>query len=785
MKIPYSWLKEHVNLTAPAAQIADDLVRLGHEVEAVEQPRAAVTGVRVGLIESKVPHPDADKLSLLKVNIGETELLDIVCGASNMDEGDKVPVATIGTSLPNGLKIKKGKIRGEVSYGMCCSEAELGLAEDAAGLLILPADALLGAEVGELLELEEAVFDLSITPNRGDCMNVRGLARDLAADAGLVLIDLPIAAVDVSDVIATPSVSVSARQDCPAYLARSVRGVSLADSPGWMQSKLIMAGMRPVNGIVDVLNYIMLDLGQPMHAFDADSLDGDISVRSAVGSENFAALDGRELKLNAGDLLVCDDSSVIALAGIMGSEPSGVTEKTTNIVLESAFFRPARVSETRRAYAMVSEASMRFERGVDPALVEIAMARASAMITDLFGGSAGPVTVCGDASVINTGRKVIASASRLALRLGIDIPESVDDVLNRMGFYIVRDGDRLDVTVPSFRHDVSIPEDISEEYARVIGFDAIPEVLPALATTAPAKTDRSIHDAVAGGFLQVVSYAFISADEQRLFVADDGADIKLENPISDAMTVMRRSPWPGLLAVARHNMNRQQSGVALVEQGRTYVKTDNGHDEDNVIAWLMTGEVQQKQWFDDTRAADFFDLKGAVETWLALRGLTGRFIADGCAQGLQAGQSAKILVGRIEAGRIGKIDGDIAAGFDIDVPVFVAELNLDLLPVGKTAKFVPLPEFPGVERDLVFLFDKQVSSDAILNAAKSAAGNTLTEIRIFDLYEGKGVPDGKVSLGIRFTLLDVSRTLTQEDSDKAFAAIIEAMDKRFGASLRG
>lgn len=787
MKIPYSWLKEHVNLTAPATQIADDLVRLGHEVEAVEEPRAAVVGVRVGLIESKVAHPDADKLSLLKVNIGETELLDIVCGASNMGEGDKVPVATIGTRLPNGLKIKKGKIRGAVSCGMCCSEAELGLAEDAAGLLILPADAPIGAEVGEFLELEEAVFDLSITPNRGDCMNVRGLARDLAADAGLPLIDLPSADVDADLATAAPSVTVSSGQDCPAYLARSIRGVGVADSPAWMQAKLIMAGMRPVNGIVDVLNYIMLDVGQPMHAFDADSLDGagDISVHCAVGGENFAALDGRELKLNAGDLVVCDNSSVIALAGIMGSEPSGVTENTTNIVLESAFFRPARVSETRRAYAMVSEASMRFERGVDPALVEVAMARASAMITDLYGGSAGPVTACGDAAAINSGRKVEARVSRLSSRLGIDIPESVDGVLSRMGFDIVRDGDHLDVTVPSFRHDISIPEDVSEEFARVIGFDAIPEILPALATTAPAQTDMSIHDAVAGGFLQVVSYAFISAEEQRLFVADDGADIRLENPISDAMTVMRRSPWPGLLAIARHNMNRQQPGVALVEQGRTYVKTDDGHDENNVIAWLMTGEVQQKQWFGDTRIADFFDLKGAVETWLAVRGLTGRFIADDHIQGLQAGQSAKILTGRVEAGRIGKVDADIAAGLDIDAPVFVAELNLDLLPVAKTAKFSPLPEFPGVERDLVFLFDQQASSDAILNAVKSAAGNVLTDIRIFDRYEGQGVPEGKVSLGIRFMLQDASRTLTQEDSDQASAAIIEAMEKRFGASLRG
>jgi len=785
MKVPFSWLKKYVKLTATPTRIADDMVRLGHEVEGVEEPRAAVKGVRVGLIESKIPHPDADKLSLLKVNIGEAEPLGIVCGASNMDAGDKVPVATIGTLLPNGLKIRKGKIRGEVSCGMCCSEAELGLAEDAAGLLILPDDAPIGVEVGEYLEFEEAVFDLSITPNRGDCMNVRGLARDLAADAGLPLADIEVADISVDPSIAAPAVSVSAEQDCPVYMARSIEGVKVADSPAWMQAGLIMAGQRPVNGIVDVLNTIMLDLGQPMHAFDADRLNGGITVRSAASGEEFAALDGRELKLNAGDLVVTDNSSVIALAGIMGSESSGVSETTTRIVLESAFFRPARMSETRRVYAMVSEASMRFERGVDPAMVEVAMQWATAMITELFGGSAGDTTVCGDAGSINAGREVRCTVSRIASRLGIDIPASVDDVLERMGFGISREGDRLNVTVPSFRHDVSIPEDISEEYARVIGFDAIPELLPPLATTAPAKQNRSIHDAVAGGFLQVVTYAFVSASEQRLFVADDGTDIELMNPISDAMSVMRRSVWPGLLSAARHNLNRQQAGVALAEQGRIYARTDAGYDEINMLAWLMTGEVHRDEWFGAARAADFFDLKGAIEAWLALRGLTGRFIADDSIPGLQAGQSVKILVGRVEAGRIGRVDDDIAAEFDIDAPVFVADINLDVLPKGKNAKFAALPEFPGVERDLVFLFERGVQSENILQTARKAGGKLLTDARIFDMYEGKGVPEGKISLGVRFTLQAPDRTLTQDDSDAASNAIVTAMHKQFGASLRG
>jgi phenylalanyl-tRNA synthetase beta chain len=290
---------------------------------------------------------------------------------------------------------------------------------------------------------------------------------------------------------------------------------------------------------------------------------------------------------------------------------------------------------------------------------------------------------------------------------------------------------------------------------------------------------------VAGGFVQVVSYAFISAAEQSLFIADDGADIKLKNPISDSMTVMRRSVWPCLLNATRHNLNRQQPGVALVEQGRIYIRTDAGHDENNVIAWLMTGEVQKDEWHGVSRQADFFDLKGAVESWLAARGLTGHFIADDSIQGLQAGQSARILVGRTEVGCIGRVDAGIAAGFDINTPVFVIEIGLDVLPTGKKAKFTVIPEFPGVERDLVFLFDIGTASDAILNAARSAVGKLLTGVRIFDLYEGKGVPDGKVSVGIRFTLQDTSRTLTQEDSDKTSAAIIEAMDKRFGAGLRG
>lgn len=784
MKIPYSWLKDYVPLIASADDVAADMVRLGHEVEGVEQPRRAVLGVKVGHILTRTPHPDADKLSLLTVDVGEGEPLGIVCGASNMGEGDKVPVATIGTRLANGLTIKKGKIRGETSCGMCCSESELGLAAESAGLLILPKDAPVGAEVGEYLGLEEAVFDLSITPNRGDCMHVRGVARDLAADAGLPLSPHAGEAHAAEAGVAVPAVGIDSIIDCPLYLGRRIEGVRVADAPAWMASRLIAAGQRPVNGIVDVLNYIMLDMGQPMHAFDADTLTGVVHIRSARDGESFMALDGRELRLADGDLVVADEAGVIALAGIMGSEPSGVNECTTTIMLEAAFFRPARISLTRRRLAMVSEASMRFERGIDPAMVEAAMQRATRMIVELFGGHAGEVAVCGDAAYGQSGRSLECSIATLESRLGVAIPVSVDDVLGRMGFALSREGDALHVGIPSFRHDVTIPEDMSEEYARVIGFDAIPAILPPLVVSRPSLPERAVHGAVQAGYVQVVGYAFISPAEQRLFTADATTDIVLANPISEDMAVMRRSLWPGLLKIARHNLNRQQAGVALVEQGRTYSKVGGGHSEADAIAWLLAGEMQQDAWHGAAREADFFDLKGAVDDWLSVRGLTGRFIAEGI-PGLQQGQSAKILVGRSEVGQIGRVDAAIAAGFDIDCPVFVASVALAALPSGKRAKFVPLPEFPGVERDLVFLFDIDVVAEEIIQTVSRAGGNLLTGARVFDRYAGKGVPEGKVSLGIRFSLQDGTRTLTQEDSDAACKAIVAGIDKRFGAALRG
>ncbi|MBF0280960.1 MAG: phenylalanine--tRNA ligase subunit beta [Zetaproteobacteria bacterium] len=788
MKISLSWLQDYVDVTASPQVLADTLVRLGHEVESVESPRQAVFGVVVGLIESKVQHPNADRLSLLKVNVGGESLLEIVCGASNMGVGDKIPVATVGTQLPGGLTIKKGKIRGETSCGMCCSETELGLADHSDGLLILPEDAPIGMQLGEYLGFETALFDLSITPNRGDCMSVRGIARDLAADADLPLKVVGVDAVAVDAAVALPVVAMQAIDDCSIYMARRIEGVTVGNAPEWLQARLRAAGQRSVNGVVDVLNYIMLDMGQPMHAFDAEKLSGDITVRHAQEGEPFDALDGRHLDLATHNLVIADDEKVIALAGVMGSEETGVSENTQTIVLESAYFRAAGISTTRRGYAMVSEASMRFERGVDPLMVEVAMERASQMIVHFFGGSVGAVRSLGNIAEVANVRELTVDLARVELRLGITLPEGCDGVLARMGFDLSHHGSMLRIGVPSFRHDVTQMEDISEEFARIVGFDAIPTILPTLHANVPLPIGREVADAVHDGAMQVIGYAFISEEQQRLFVEDDGLDIRLQNPISAEMAVMRRSVWPGLLAIAQRNLNRQQSGVCLVEHGRVYVRAHEEvvtHHEHDRLAWLMAGSVDDDQWFAKGRCADFYDLKGLVESWLSKRQLSARFVVDDHVLGLQAGQTAAILVGRNKVGTIGRVDASIADTFDITASVYVAEIDLAALPMGKAMKFQPLAEFPSVERDLVFLFDRGVEADAIVQTVVKAGGALLTHARIFDHYVGQGVPEGKVSLGVRFTLQSTDRTLSQTDAEAVFNAVIEAVTSRFSASLRG
>jgi len=567
-------------------------------------------------------------------------------------------------------------------------------------------------------------------------------------------------------------------------MARRIEGVRLADAPEWMRRGLAQAGMRAVHGIVDVLNYTMLYLGQPMHAFDADKLEGALCVRRACAGERFVALDGRELELNEQDLVIADQAKVVALAGIIGSQDSAVDAHTTNIVLESAYFDPARISRSRRHHGLVSEASMRFERGVDPAMVEVALAQVSRIILDLFGGAAGSPVVHGDARSINAGRTIHCELAAIESRLGMPADVRADAVLTRMGFRLHREGGRLDVEVPPFRHDVRLPEDMAEEYARILGFDRIPEQMPPLITGRPARPDDAMRLATAHGAVQVITYAFIAEDEQRHFVPDAAGDLALANPISDAMRVMRRSLWPGLLRVARYNLNRQAAGVYLVEQGRVYERRGDARIERPMLAWLMAGEVAQDEWYAKARIVDFFDLKGAIEGWLAARRLSARWRALAHAPGLQDGQAAEIVIGKQSVGRIGRVARAVAEAYGVDGPVYVAELDLSALPQARPARFAPLPEFPDVQRDLVFLCGRDLTAERLLRVVQGAGGKLLQEARVFDVYRGQGVPQDKVSLGVRCVLRDPSRTLTQEECDRVCEAIVAAVADQCGGVLR-
>ncbi len=785
MRLPLSWLRDHVDPGAEPDELSQVLTRLGIEVENIETPAADLGGILVGEILAMTPHPSADRLSLLKVDVGREHPLQIVCGARNMKTGDKVALAPVGTRLPNGMLIRRARIRGEESFGMCCSEEELGLAEASDGIMILDSAAKVGESVADLLGLEEAVFELSITPNRGDCMSVRGLARELAAYFGKPLMRPEIPSITPDPAIPVPEVKLI-DADCPLYLACRIEGIRVKDSPGWLQKRLKNAGMRPVNGVVDVLNYIMLDMGQPMHAFDADRISGEICVRGAQAGERFIALDGSELQLDNEDLLVADREGGIALAGVMGSLASGVHSGTSNLVLEAAVFAPERVSLSARRHHLVSDASMRFERGIDASGVQEAMNMACAMVTEMFGGKAGKVAVCGDADRVVRKTSVRLDVEKMHARLGVSIPDSVDEVLERMGFGINRRDDHIVIEVPCHRNDVRIPEDMMEEYARIFGYERIPDRLPNRPMAVCIPPDhKAMQAAVSVGYQQVISYAFISRKMQAPFAPDDKADVCLSNPISQDMSVMRRSPWPGMLAVARYNMNRQQDGVALTEQGRIYAWEGGKIREDDIQAWLLAGERQSAQWFHAPRDADFFDLKGDLETWFQMMGHELCLVADDQLPGLQPGQSARLFAEKREVGRMGKVSVDVTAAFDLDVDVFVAQVLLNELPQPEIPHFAPLPEFPSVSRDLVFLFPRQARVEDILRAARKSVGNLLAEVRIFDRYVGEGVPEDQVSLGLRFTLQAADRTLTQADADQAAEAVITAMGKNFNATLRG
>lgn len=791
MRFSEQWLREWVDPKVSTEELAEQLTMAGLEVDAVGPAAPAFEGVVVGEVVNVQPHPDADKLRVCKVEVGETEPLDIVCGAPNVYPGMRAPTARVGGVLPDGLRIKKAKLRGVPSQGMLCSAKELGLAENAEGLMDLPQDAPVGTGLRDYLALDDVTIELGLTPNRGDCLSIRGIARETAALNGLEARGpemTPVASVHEE----TFQVNVEAPADCPRYVGRVIRGVdNRAETPMWMQERLRRCGLRSLGPLVDVTNYVLLELGQPMHAFDLQRLNGAVSVRRAGEGERLTLLDGRELELNGESLVIADAAGAQALAGVMGGAATACGDDTTDIFLESAFFNPATVAGRARSFGLHTDSSHRFERGVSPDLQRLAVERATALLLEVAGGEPGPVTEVCDENHLPVRPGITLRGDRLARVLGTDVADDeVTGILQRLGMAVEKAGGEWRVVPPPFRFDLAIEEDLIEEVGRVHGYQRLPSTLPEVRLAAAAEpearvgTGRLRRVLVERGYHEAITYTFVDPDLQgRLDPEVEG--LRLANPIASDMAVMRTTLWPGLLQALRYNLNRQQERVRLFETGLVFEPGGEGLSQEGVIGGVVCGEVLPEQWAAPARAVDFFDLKGDLEALLAVGGGAGAFTFSADHHpALHPGQTARIERGGEPVGWLGRLHPALARELEVPEGTFLFQLRLAPVSMGRLPRFQELSRFPANRRDLAVVVDAKVPGARVLESARRAAPAIVREAELFDVYEGKGIEPGRKSIAIRLTLQENSRTLTDSEIEEAVADVVTALGDELGATLR-
>ncbi|MEJ2114568.1 MAG: phenylalanine--tRNA ligase subunit beta, partial [Gammaproteobacteria bacterium] len=710
--------------------------------------------------------PDAKKLQICQVDDGKGEISNVICGADNVRPGLVVAIAKVGAVLPNDFKIESKELRGVESFGMLCSESELGLAESSQGIMELPDDAKLGADFYSTFALDDQIIDIDLTPNRSDCLSIQGVAREVSA-----LLDKPLLKeFSVSEVKATNNstlpVSIKAKQECSRYLGRVIEGVSGAvHSPLWMQEKLRRAGVRPINAITDITNFVMLELGQPMHAFDLDTLNDEVVVRFANKSEKLELLDGQTIELAEDDLVIADAKQAVALAGIMGGKATAIQAKTSNIFLESASFKPEIIAGKARRYGLHTDSSHRFERGVDPELAKQAIERATHLILELVGGSAGPVICEENISSLRKPSQIKLEYSKVESLLGIQLSiAEVQSLLERLQCDVKIVKNVLHVTPPSYRFDLAIDADLIEEVARLVGYENIPADVKALATNTTSNIESNPLESmkftlVSRGYHEVITFSFIDQDTERLFNRQ-GKSKLLANPISQDLSVMRSSVWPGLIKAAQYNLNRQQSRVRIFEQALQFKNTAEGLLQIPSLSGLIVGDCEPEQWGSSSRKVDFFDLKGDVEQLLELASLpTDRvsFIpADDSV--LHPGQSAKILFGEAVLGRFGKLHPRIQSVLDIGPAVYLFELQLnELIKKASVKLFQAFSKYPSIRRDITIIVDDDVKVQQIRSNIEQLNIACLKRVELFCVYKGKGVPVSKKSVSLGLILQDFSR----------------------------
>ena len=791
MRFSESWLREWVNPPVDTKALADQLSMAGLEVDAVEPAAPDFNGVVIGLVESVAPHPDAAKLRICSVETGAGSPLQIICGASNVAQGMRVPVAVVGARLPGDLKIQRAKLRGVESFGMICSASELGLAESSEGILPLPSDAPLGGDFRAWLGLDDACIEVDLTPDRGDCLSIAGLAREVAAINGAEMTPVAVEPVQpaVDDRLA---VRLLAAEACPRYACRIIRGIDHgAGTPLWMRERLRRGGIRAISPVVDVTNYVLLELGQPMHGFDLARIDGEIRVRMAEAGERLVLLNGDEAILRPDSLVIADAAGPLALAGIMGGNASAVSGETCDILLESAFFSPAAIAGKARGYGLHTDSSHRFERGVDPELQVRALERATRLLLDIVGGEPGPVVDLIDEAHRPRRASLRLRAERCARILGLDLPaESVRQILQRLGMAVVVDADGWLVTPPSARFDLVHEVDLIADIGRIHGYDRIPVTHhdAAAATKATPETafdlDRARLTLVSRGYQEVITYSFVSPELQSR-LEPDVQSLRLANPISADLSVMRLSLWPGLLQAARYNQARQQERVRVFETGLRFRPTPSGLVQEPMIGGLVVGGVDPEQWGQPTRGAEFYDLKSDLESILAQSGAPEHFaFVPGSHPALHPGQTARIECQGRAVGMMGMLHPALAAELDLAGDAYLFELEQAALSTGVLPRFTPVSRFPAIRRDLALVIDGSVPFAAVEACVRAAASDLLRELVLFDVYAGANIDSGRKSLALGLILQASSQTLTDELVEGTVNRVLARLTSEFGARLR-
>ena len=783
MKFSESWLRTFVDPQMGTRELADALTFSGIEVEAIEPAAPAFERVVVGEVIEVNRHPGADRLSVCQVDVGVAPLT-IVCGAPNVRVGMKVPTALIGAKLP-GLEIKAAQVRGVESHGMLCSEKELGLSTDAAGLMPLPENAKVGLSVRDILDLDDQILTTKPTPNRGDCLSILGIAREVHAVTGAQLQVRAVAAIEpeLTDAL---TVTLDAPDACPRYCGRLVRAVDPnAETPAWMKRRIERSGVRSISAIVDITNYVMLELGQPLHAFDASRLDGGIRVRFARTGESLELLNGETRELTPDYLVIADTNTPVALAGIMGGAATAVSESTRDIFLESAWFAPDAIAGKSRVLGFGSDSSFRFERGVDYEHTHRALDRATQLVIEICGGQAGPLTEA--RATVPKRRPVELRLERARRLLGIDIDrEAAEGVLRRLGFeFHTREG-VLTVVPPSFRFDVAIEEDLIEELARIRGYDTIPAALPSAplkmlgapeSRTSRTLLRRSIMDR---DYQEVVTYSFIERRWEEDFCGNANP-VALANPIASQMSVMRSSLLPGLVDCIAFNARHKQSRVRVFEIGRCFLHAAADEYAQPVrVAAAAYGDALPEQWGIQARRVDFYDVKGDVEALFAPREL----VFDSAAHpAFHPGKSARILSGGRLAGWIGELHPRWQQKYELAGPPVLFEVDQDALAERLLPAYREIPKVPAVRRDIAALFDESIAYEDIIEALKRGAPRVVTDVRLFDVYRGSDLPKGKKSLAFRVLLQDTRKTLTDAEVEAAVSRLRDVLRERFHAQL--